>query len=43
MVEAGIVKTYVDKTFELAQLGDAMEYSKRGRTRGKIAISVKNQ
>ncbi|PCJ47062.1 MAG: zinc-binding alcohol dehydrogenase [Moraxellaceae bacterium] len=41
LVDAGKVKTVVDKTFELSQLQASMDYSKLGRTRGKIGITVK--
>lgn len=42
MIEAGEIKTLVDKVFPLEQIEQAMEYSKLGRTRGKIVIQVKN-
>ena len=41
LVEAGKLRTNVDKTFDLAYLEDSMGYSRLGRTRGKIAIKVK--
>lgn len=40
-VEAGTFRTEVDKTFQLADLEASMDYSKLGRTRGKIAIQVR--
>ena len=41
LIETGKVITVVDKTFDLADLALAMEYSKTGRTRGKISIKVR--
>jgi alcohol dehydrogenase len=40
-IEEGKIKTLVDKVFPLQETEQAMEYSKLGRTKGKIVISVK--
>lgn len=40
-VDEGTLKTVVDKTFDLVELEESMNYSKLGRTRGKIAIKVR--
>jgi len=42
MVEAGQLRVHIDKQFPLEQMQDAISYSQRGRTRGKIAIDVGN-
>ncbi len=41
LVKSGELKPLVDKVFELENIEDAMEYSKLGRTKGKIVIAVK--
>ena len=41
LIETGKVIPVVDKTFDLADLAQAMAYSKTGRTRGKISIKVR--
>lgn len=41
LIEEGKLKPEVDKTFMLDQIIDAIDYSKLGRTRGKIAITIK--
>lgn len=41
LVETGAVIPVVDKTFDLAELAQAMAYSKNGRTRGKISLKVR--
>jgi len=37
----GVLKPVIDKTFSLEEIKDAIEYSKLGRTRGKIAITIR--
>lgn len=41
MIDSGEIITLVDKVFPLAETQQAMEYSKLGRTKGKIVIGVK--
>jgi NADPH:quinone reductase-like Zn-dependent oxidoreductase len=41
LVEAGKIKTFVEKVFPLSQAKEALNLSKQGRTRGKIVLSVK--
>ncbi len=40
LVEAGKIKTFVEKVFPLSQAKEALNLSKQGRTRGKIVLSV---
>ena len=40
LVDSGAIRPLVDRSFELPDLASAMAYSKRGRTRGKIALQV---
>ncbi len=40
LIEQGIVKVHVDKTFPLAEAKDALEYVHKGRTRGKVVLTV---
>jgi NADPH:quinone reductase-like Zn-dependent oxidoreductase len=39
-VEAGKVKTFVEKVLPLSQAKEALQLSKQGRTRGKIVLTV---
>jgi NADPH:quinone reductase-like Zn-dependent oxidoreductase len=38
LIEAGIVKVFIDKTFLLTDAKAALEYVHRGRTRGKVIL-----
>src|SRR5208283_662739 len=40
LFEQGRIKTVVDRRFPLEKLGEALAYSKTGRVRGKIVLSV---
>jgi len=40
-IEGGEIVTLLDKVFPLSETKEAMEYSKLGRTKGKIVIQVK--
>jgi NADPH:quinone reductase-like Zn-dependent oxidoreductase len=40
LVEAGKIKTIIDKTFDLDHLRDALNYSESGRAVGKIVVSI---
>lgn len=40
LASAGKLDVYVDKTFPLAQAGEAQLYSEQGRTQGKISLIV---
>lgn len=40
LVEAGEIRTFIDKEFPLERLAEAHAYSEKGTTRGKIAITV---
>jgi alcohol dehydrogenase len=41
LVEAGIIKPVVDKTFSLAQTNEALAYVESGRAKGKVVVQVK--
>ena len=41
LVEAGIIKPVVDKTFPFAQTNEALAYVEAGRAKGKVVIEVK--
>ena len=41
LIEAGKVRSLVDKVYPLEQATQAHEYSKQGRTKGKIVLKVK--
>jgi NADPH:quinone reductase-like Zn-dependent oxidoreductase len=41
LIEAGKVRSLVDKVYPLEQATQAHDYSKQGRTKGKIVIKVK--
>ncbi|HEX4774572.1 MAG TPA: NADP-dependent oxidoreductase [Candidatus Saccharimonadales bacterium] len=41
LVDAGVLKVNVDKTFSLDQAAEAMEYLKTGHPRGKVVVEVK--
>jgi NADPH:quinone reductase-like Zn-dependent oxidoreductase len=40
LIEHGIVKVHVDKTFPLVNAQDALEYVHKGRTRGKVVLTI---
>lgn len=40
LIEEGIVKVYIEKTFPLEQTKDALAYVHKGRTRGKNVITI---
>jgi NADPH:quinone reductase-like Zn-dependent oxidoreductase len=40
-VDAGLVEVEVEKTYDLAEIQDAIDHVERGRTRGKVAVSVR--
>ena len=40
LADAGKLNVYIDKTFPLAQAGDAQLYSEQGRTQGKVSLIV---
>jgi NADPH:quinone reductase-like Zn-dependent oxidoreductase len=42
LVEQGVIKVHVDKTFPLEQAGEALEYLKTGHPRGKVVIDIKH-
>lgn len=41
LIEAGVIRPVVDKTFPFAMTGDALTYVETGRAKGKVVISVK--
>lgn len=41
LVESGIIKPVVDRTFPFLAINDAMSYQETGRAKGKIVIQVK--
>ena len=43
LMEAGIVKPYIDRRYPLAEVGKALSYYGEGHTRGKISIQVAEQ
>jgi NADPH:quinone reductase-like Zn-dependent oxidoreductase len=40
MIEKGLLKPHVDRTFSLKDTAEAMEYMDSGRVRGKVAIRI---
>jgi NADPH:quinone reductase-like Zn-dependent oxidoreductase len=40
LVEAGKIKTIIDKTFDLDHVRDALNYSESGRTVGKVVVTI---
>jgi len=40
LVESGKLSVHIDKSFSLAQAGDAQLYSEQGRTQGKISLVI---
>jgi NADPH:quinone reductase-like Zn-dependent oxidoreductase len=41
LVESGVIKPVVDRSFSLDEVQQALDYSQSGRAKGKIAIKVK--
>ena len=41
LVDQGKLRPVIDKTYPLADVAAAQEYSKTGRARGKIVLQVK--
>ena len=41
LVEQGVIKTHVDKTFPLARAAEALTYLQTGRQQGKVVLEVK--
>jgi len=41
LVERGVIKPVVDRSFSLDEVRQALDYSQSGRARGKIVIKVK--
>ncbi|MHA8059970.1 NADP-dependent oxidoreductase [Aquirufa beregesia] len=41
LIDAGVIKPVVDKTFPFDQLNEAMDYVSSGRTKGKVVVKVK--
>ena len=40
LIDAGKVRPVIDRTYELAAIGDALAYMGQGHIRGKVAITV---
>ena len=40
LIEAGVIKPVVDRTFPFDQIADALNYVEQGRAKGKVAITV---
>lgn len=41
IVETGAIKVYIDKTFALEQVLEALQYVEAGRTKGKVVIKIR--
>ena len=41
LIEAGVIKPVMDKTFPFEQTNEAMAYIETGRAKGKVVIRVK--
>jgi alcohol dehydrogenase len=41
LVEKGVIKVHVDKTFPLEQTREALDYQQQGKARGKIVVKIK--
>jgi NADPH:quinone reductase-like Zn-dependent oxidoreductase len=41
LVDQGVVKVYIDKTFPLEQISDAFSYRETGNPRGKVVVEIK--
>ncbi len=42
LIDQGVVKVQVAKTFPMSEIGKALDYQKTGHPRGKVVIEVKN-
>jgi NADPH:quinone reductase-like Zn-dependent oxidoreductase len=42
LVELGVLKVHVDKSFPLEKAGDALAYQKTGHPRGKVVLKIKD-
>ncbi|MNX89574.1 Phthiocerol synthesis polyketide synthase type I PpsC [compost metagenome] len=42
LVEAGVIRPVVDRTFSFAELNAAFAYIETGRAKGKVVVTVKN-
>ena len=40
LIEAGVIKPVVDRTFPFDQIRDALHYVEQGRAKGKVAIAA---
>ena len=40
LVDHGVVRTHLDRTYTLAAVAEAIEHVETGRTRGKVAITI---
>jgi len=40
LIEAGVIKPVVDRTFPFDQIADALHYVEQGRAKGKVAIVI---
>lgn len=43
LIEAGVIKPVVDRTFPFDQIADALHYVGQGRARGKVAIVIDSE
>lgn len=41
LVESGVIKPVVDRSFALVEIQQALDYSQTSRAKGKIVIKVK--
>ncbi len=41
IVETGAIKVYIDKTFALEQVLEALQYVEAGRTKGKVVVKIR--
>jgi NADPH:quinone reductase-like Zn-dependent oxidoreductase len=42
LLESGVLYIHVDKTFPLQQAGEALEYLREGKHRGKVVLAIKS-
>jgi NADPH:quinone reductase-like Zn-dependent oxidoreductase len=40
LIEAGVIRSVVDKVFPFENTGDALAYVETGRAKGKVVIAV---
>ena len=43
LIEAGDVSPVIDKSFPLCELPEALQYYGKGRSRGKVVVTVKHE